>query len=110
MVAELLRFLCFQPRRPQVRAINPMALMTAEIIAVSCIPPDSQIEPPISAPTIRPMPAAARKVDIIVARNSGNSSVLIDKAETMVNSYVKKIKNRPTNDKERDCLIKGNAP
>jgi hypothetical protein len=41
------------------------------------------------------MPAAARKPDIIVARDPGSNSVQRDKAETIVNSYVKKIKNRP---------------
>ncbi len=54
-----------------------------------------QIMPPEKAPATLPIPAVAKKADMVDALNSGTSSVdkLID--VTMVNSKVKKTKKIP---------------
>lgn len=71
----MIHYDCRQPRNPQTRDRSPRLLIAAETRPVISIPPVNQTGPPISAPTTRPVPAAARKPDIIVARDPGSNSV-----------------------------------
>jgi len=53
------------------------------------------IKPPEKAPTTLPIPAMAKKADMVDALSSGISSVDKLMAVTIVNSNVKKTKNKP---------------
>ena len=83
-----------QPRSPHSREISATALMSAEKTPINAMSPAIHMRPPINAPETRPMPAAAKKPDIIVARTAGTSSVLKHRAVTAVNSKVRKTMNR----------------
>ena len=70
---------------------------------LATIPPRSHIIPPINAPVIRPSPAAAKNPANIVAREPGSNSVHRERKVTIVNSTVKKMKNRPVRASEKEC-------
>ena len=80
-----------RPCNPHTKDTSATIQITPDTSPVASIPPASQIWLPINEPMTRPKPAAAKKPDIIVARDVGNNSVDRDNDETMVNS---KIKNR----------------
>jgi len=83
-----------RPCNPHTKDTSATTQITPDTRPVASIPPASQIWPPINEPMTRPKPAAAKKPDIIVARDVGNNSVDKDNDETMVNSKIKKRTNR----------------
>jgi hypothetical protein len=83
-----------RPRNPHTNHTSATPQITPDTRPVASIPPASQIWLPINEPMTRPKPAAAKKPDIIVARDVGNNSVDRDNDETMVNSKIKKRTNR----------------
>jgi len=83
-----------RPCNPHTKDTSPTTQITPDTRPVDSIPPASQIWLPANEPTTRPKPAAAKKPDIIVARDVGNNSVDRDNDETMVNSKIKKRMNK----------------
>ena len=77
---------------------------------VARIPPANQIWLPINEPITRPIPAAAKNPDIIVARDPGSSSVERDNDETMVNSKIRKRAKRLKKAKGKVRDEKGSSP
>ena len=87
--------------------MSPKKQTTPDTRPVASIPPANQIRLPINEPMTRPTPAAAKKPDIIVARDAGNNSVDRDNDETMVNSKIKKRANRLMKASGNVCDEKG---
>ena len=63
--------------------------------------------PPKNAPATLPIPATAKKADMVEALDSGTSSVLRLIAVTMANSKAKKIMNRPARTNDSLSVNKG---
>ena len=95
------------PCNPHRKETSPKKQITPDTRPVASIPPASQIWLPSNEPMTRPKPAAAKKPDIIVARDAGSNSVDRDNDETMVNSKIKKRANRLANARGKVCDEKG---
>ena len=96
-------FLDSHPLRPHTSAKNAVRLRRAEVMQTPVIPQVCQIHAPEPAPATRPMPPAAKKRDIMVAREVATTSVQREMTATMENSKVRKTAKSPANAPAREC-------
>ena len=75
--------------------IRAAKVQVPDIRQMADSPKFDQMIPPRNAPATRPIPATAKKADMVEALNSGTSSVDRLMEVTMVNSKVKKTRNSP---------------